>query len=155
MNRFTDRPVWIRGVGLGLDSVMHQHKKDMTSFPATVRAAKQAFGMAGLTPSDVDVAEVHDFFTGIELISYEDLGFANRFEAYKLIESGATAIGGTLPVNPQRRNDLQGASARRDRGSRSAWSCSSSCAAPPSIRSRAHESVSRTTSVAPPQQCLP
>ena len=56
--------------------------------------------MAGLTPSDVDVAEVHDFFTGIELISYEDLGFANRFEAYKLIESGATAIGGTLPVNP-------------------------------------------------------
>ncbi|WP_068164800.1 thiolase C-terminal domain-containing protein [Rhodococcus phenolicus] len=100
VNRFTDRPVWIRGVGLGLDSVMHQHKKDMTSFPATVRAAKQAFGMAGLTPSDVDVAEVHDFFTGIELISYEDLGFANRFEAYKLIESGATAIGGTLPVNP-------------------------------------------------------
>ncbi|MCK8670368.1 thiolase family protein [Rhodococcus sp. HM1] len=100
VDRYTDRPVWIRGVGIGLDSVMHQHKKDMTSFPATVRAAKQAFGMAGLTPSDVDVAEVHDFFTGIELISYEDLGFANRFEAYKLIESGATAIGGTLPVNP-------------------------------------------------------
>ncbi|MBH0123550.1 thiolase family protein [Rhodococcus sp. CX] len=100
VDRYTDHPVWIRGVGIGLDSVMHQHKKDMTSFPATVRAAKQAFGMAGLTPSDVDVAEVHDFFTGIELISYEDLGFANRFEAYKLIESGATAIGGTLPVNP-------------------------------------------------------
>ncbi|MGV9744354.1 thiolase C-terminal domain-containing protein [Rhodococcus zopfii] len=100
VDRYTDRPVWVRGVGLGLDSVMHQHKKDMTSFPATVRAAKQAFGMAGLTPSDVDVAEIHDFFTGIELISYEDLGFANRFEAYKLIESGATAIGGTLPVNP-------------------------------------------------------
>ncbi|WP_420750278.1 thiolase C-terminal domain-containing protein [Rhodococcus sp. O3] len=100
VDRYTDRPVWVRGVGIGLDSVMHQHKKDMTSFPATVRAAKQAFAMAGLTPSDVDVAEVHDFFTGIELISYEDLGFANRFEAYKLIESGATAIGGTLPVNP-------------------------------------------------------
>ncbi|MFD6892994.1 beta-ketoacyl synthase N-terminal-like domain-containing protein [Rhodococcus sp. NPDC060086] len=100
VDRFTDRPVWIRGSGVGLDSVMHQHKRDMTSFPATVRAAKQAFAMAGLTPSDIDVAEVHDYFTGIELISYEDLGFAEKFEAFKLIESGGTDVGGPLPVNP-------------------------------------------------------
>ena len=99
VDRFTDRPVWIRGVGLGLDSVMHQHKADMTTFPATVRAAKQAFAMAGLTPADVDVAEVHDFFTGIELMSYEDLGFAERFGGYKLIEAGVTTSGGA-PVNP-------------------------------------------------------
>ncbi|GAB2658839.1 thiolase C-terminal domain-containing protein [Nocardia goodfellowii] len=99
VDRYTDRPVWVRGVGLGLDSVMHQHKRDMTTFPASVRAARRAFGMAGLTPSDVDVAEVHDFFTGVELISCEDLGFADRFEAYKLVESGATGPGGTLPVN--------------------------------------------------------
>lgn len=100
VDRFTDRPVWIRGVGLGLDRVMHQHKRDMTTFPATVRAAKQALGMAGLTPSDVDVAEVHDCFTGVELISYEDLGFADRFGAYKLVEAGTTSVGGSLPVNP-------------------------------------------------------
>jgi acetyl-CoA C-acetyltransferase len=100
VDRFTDRPVWVRGVGLGLDSVMHQHKQDMTTFPSTVRAAKQAFAMAGMSPADVDVAEVHDFFTGIELISYEDLGFANRFEGYKLVETDATSIGGSLPVNP-------------------------------------------------------
>jgi acetyl-CoA C-acetyltransferase len=100
VDRYTDRPVWVRGVGLGLDRVMHQHKKDMTTFPATVRAARQALGMAGLTPRDIDVAEVHDCFTGVELISYEDLGFAERFGAYKLIESGATNVGGSLPVNP-------------------------------------------------------
>jgi acetyl-CoA C-acetyltransferase len=100
VDRFTDRPVWIRGVGLGLDSVMHQHKRDMTTFPCTVRAAKQAFAMAGFTPSDIDVAEVHDFFTGIELISYEDLGFAERFEACKLVEAEVTTVGGALPVNP-------------------------------------------------------
>lgn len=100
VDRFTDRPVWIRGSGVGLDSVMHQHKRDMTSFPATVRAAKQAFAMAGMTPSDIDVAEVHDYFTGIELISYEDLGFVEKFEAFKLIESGGAAVGGSLPVNP-------------------------------------------------------
>ncbi len=100
VDRYTSRPVWIRGVGLGLDSVMHQHKRDMTTFPATVRAARAAFTMAGLSPRDVDVAEVHDFFTGIELISYEDLGFAERFEGYKLLETGATSVGGALPVNP-------------------------------------------------------
>jgi acetyl-CoA C-acetyltransferase len=100
VDRYTDRPVWVRGVGLGLDSVMHQHKRDMTTFPATVRAARQAFAMAGLTPADVDVAEVHDYFTGIELMSYEDLGFAERFEGYKLLEAGVTSVGGALPVNP-------------------------------------------------------
>jgi len=100
VDRSTNRPVWIRGVGLGLDWVMHQHKTDMTTFPSTVRAAKQAFSMAGMTPRDIDVAELHDFFTGIELISYEDLGFADRFEAYKLIEADVTTVGGALPVNP-------------------------------------------------------
>ncbi|CAN5581490.1 thiolase domain-containing protein [soil metagenome] len=100
VDRFTNRPVWVRGVGLGLDSVMHQHKRDMTTFPATVRAARQAFGMAGLRPSDIDVAEVHDFFTGVEMISYEDLGFADRFEAHTLLEAEVTSVGGALPVNP-------------------------------------------------------
>ncbi|MGE2835175.1 thiolase C-terminal domain-containing protein [Mycobacterium sp. SMC-4] len=100
VDRFTDRPVWIRGVGLGLDSVMHQHKPDMTSFPATARAAQQAYKAAGMSPSDIDVAEVHDFLTGIELMSYEDLGFAERFGAHKLLEAEVTSVGGSLPVNP-------------------------------------------------------
>jgi len=100
VDRFTDRPVWIRGVGLGLDSVMHQHKPDMTTLPATTRAAKQAFSMASMTPADVDVTEIHDFFTGIEIISYEDLGFAERFGGYKLVEAEVTSVGGALPVNP-------------------------------------------------------
>lgn len=100
VDRFTDRPVWIRGVGVGLDSVMYPHKPDMTTFPATVRAAKRAFAMAGLTPSDIDVAEVHDYFTGVELISYEDLGFAEKFGAHKLVEAEVTSMGGSLPVNP-------------------------------------------------------
>ncbi|MGE2733036.1 thiolase C-terminal domain-containing protein [Mycolicibacterium vaccae] len=100
VDRFTDRPVWIRGVGLGLDAVMHQHKPDLTSFPATARAAKQAYATAGLSPSDIDIAEVHDFLTGIELMSYEDLGFADRLGAHKLLEAEVTSVGGALPVNP-------------------------------------------------------
>jgi acetyl-CoA C-acetyltransferase len=100
VDRYTDRPVWVRGVGLGLDRVMHAHKPDMTTFPPTVKAAKQAFAMAGITPHDIDVAEVHDCFTGVELIDYEDLGFCDRFEASKLIEAGETTVGGRIPVNP-------------------------------------------------------
>ena len=98
--RFTSRPVWVRGVGLGLDRVMHAHKADMTSFLASVRAAKAAYAMAGVGPADIDVAEVHDCFTGVELMNYEDLGFCDRGGAGKLIESGATKVGGALPVNP-------------------------------------------------------
>jgi acetyl-CoA C-acetyltransferase len=97
---FTDRPVWVRGVGLGLDRVMHQHKQDMTTFPATVKAAKAAYSMAGIGPGDVDVAEVHDCFTGVELMDYEDLGFCGRGQAKKMIENGETMIDGRLPINP-------------------------------------------------------
>ena len=99
-DRYTDRPVWVRGVGLGLDRVMHAHKADMTTFPATVKAARAAFAMAGIGPADIDVAQVHDCFSGVELMNYEDLGFCERGQAKKLIESGATEIGGSLPVNP-------------------------------------------------------
>jgi acetyl-CoA C-acetyltransferase len=100
VDRYTDRPVWVRGVGLGVDRVMHQHKQDMTSFPATVRAAKAAYSMAGITAADIDVAEVHDCFTAVEMISYEDLGFVERFGAAKALEAGETSIGGRIPVNP-------------------------------------------------------
>jgi acetyl-CoA C-acetyltransferase len=99
VDQYTDNPVWVRGVGLGVDRVMHQHKKDMTSFPPTVKAAKAAYAMAGITAADIDVAEVHDCFSAIEMISYEDLGFAEKFEAYKLLETGATTFGGSIPVN--------------------------------------------------------
>lgn len=78
---------------------MHQHKQVVTTFPATIRAAKPTFAMAGLTPSDVDVAEVHDFFPGIEPISYGKLGFAERFGAYQLAETDTTTVGGSLPKN--------------------------------------------------------
>jgi acetyl-CoA C-acetyltransferase len=56
--------------------------------------------LAGVTPSDVGVAEVPDFFPGIELIGYEELGFADRFGVDGSVEAGATTVGGQLPVNP-------------------------------------------------------
>lgn len=100
VDRYTDRPAWVRGFGLASDRVMHQHKRDMTSFTCTVKAAKAAYAMAGLRPQDIDFAEVHDCFTGVELISYEDLGFAARFEGHKIVEARDHYVGGRLPINP-------------------------------------------------------
>jgi acetyl-CoA C-acetyltransferase len=100
VDRYTDHPAWIRGVGLGLDRVMHQNKADLSTFAATTKAARRAYAMAGIGPEDVDVAEVHDCFSGVELMNYEDLGFCERGGAPELISSGATQIDGRLPVNP-------------------------------------------------------
>lgn len=100
VDRYTDRPVWVRGTGLGMDHVMHAHKGDMTSLMATVKAARRAYATAGIGPGDIDVAEVHDCFSGVELLDYEDLGFCDRGEAPKLLEAGETELDGRLPVNP-------------------------------------------------------
>ena len=43
---------------------------------------------------------MHDCFTGVELINYEDLGFCERFGAAKLVEAEETSVGGRIPVNP-------------------------------------------------------
>lgn len=66
----------------------------------TARAAGAAYQMAGLGPRDVDVAEVHDAFTIGEIVAYENLGLCDRGEGGRLVEEGATALGGRLPVNP-------------------------------------------------------
>jgi acetyl-CoA C-acetyltransferase len=100
VDRYTDRPVWVRGVGTGMDRVMHAHKADLSSFAATRKAAQRAFGMAGVGPGDIDVAEVHDCFSGVEMMTYEDLGFCDRGEAPRLLEKEETSIGGRIPVNP-------------------------------------------------------
>lgn len=72
--------------------------------PAPEVTFKQAIGraayeQAGLGPDDVDVAEVYDLSTALELDWYEDLGFCGQGEAEKLLRDGVTTLGGRLPVN--------------------------------------------------------
>jgi acetyl-CoA acetyltransferase len=62
-------------------------------------AARAAYEMAGLGPQDIDSAEVHEAAASAELTLYEQLGFAPEGEGPALIRSGATRLGGTLPVN--------------------------------------------------------
>ncbi len=65
-----------------------------------MRAGKAAYEMAGMGPGDIDVAEVHDAFTVGEVLACENLGFCARGEGGRLVEEGATSLGGRLPVNP-------------------------------------------------------
>jgi acetyl-CoA acetyltransferase len=62
--------------------------------------ADQVYAEAGLGPDDVDVAEVYDLSSALELDWYEQLGFCAPGEAETLVREGATTIGGRLPVNP-------------------------------------------------------
>jgi acetyl-CoA acetyltransferase len=62
--------------------------------------ADAAYDEAGLGPEDVDVAEVYDLSTALELDWIEDLGLCKRGEAELLLRAGDTTIGGRIPVNP-------------------------------------------------------
>jgi acetyl-CoA acetyltransferase len=73
--------------------------RDMTSFGLDRATSRLAYQRANVSPQDIDVAEVHDSFSIAELIHYEDLGFCAAGEAGAFIDSGATGLGGSLPVN--------------------------------------------------------
>ena len=66
---------------------------------ATARAARAAFEQCGISPADVSLAEVHDPTSPQELFDLEDMGFTERGGAIRLVEQGATSLGGRLPVN--------------------------------------------------------
>jgi acetyl-CoA acyltransferase len=69
------------------------------SDPAVTRAARAAYDGAGVTPGEIDLAEVHDATASAEVEAYEHLGFAAEGEGHLLVASGATSLGGRLPVN--------------------------------------------------------
>jgi acetyl-CoA acyltransferase len=72
----------------------------MPDFNAVTRlAAKTAYEQAGIGPEDVNLVELHDCFATAEIVHYENLGLCADGEAGQLIDSGATALGGKVPVN--------------------------------------------------------
>src|SRR5262249_14692970 len=62
--------------------------------------AHAAYAEAGLGPDDMDLAEVYDLSTALELDWYENIGLCKQGEAEKLLRDGDTTIGGRVPVNP-------------------------------------------------------
>jgi acetyl-CoA acetyltransferase len=76
------------------------NQRDITNWDVEIRAAEQAYKMASLGPEDLDVVEVHDAFTICEIIHYEGLGLCPLGEGGRLLDEGATELGGRIPVNP-------------------------------------------------------
>jgi acetyl-CoA acetyltransferase len=95
---FKTRPVYMLGTGEG-----HSHEHISQARSLTTSAAKEAgaraFAMAGLTPKDIDVAELYDCFTPVVIIELEDLGFCPKGEGGRFVENGRIELGGELPVN--------------------------------------------------------
>ena len=95
---FSDAPLHIIGSGQASDVALHD-RPELTTLRAARLAAQQADDMAGLTPADIQVAEVHDCFTIAEVIATEDLGFFEPGEGWRAAEEGQTARTGPRPVN--------------------------------------------------------
>ena len=98
--KLTDKPVYIAGVGQASAGPLPNQKEDITRVKARELSAKHAYDMAGITPKDIDVCELHDCFTIAEIVATEGLGFFEFGEGGRAVERGETKIGGKVAVNP-------------------------------------------------------
>lgn len=96
--KYTSEPIYV--AASAQTSGTYRDDLDLTRFEPTIKAAQQAYDQAGIGPSDVSMAEVHDCFTIAEILHYEDLGFCKKGDGGLMIESGDTGISGRIPVNP-------------------------------------------------------
>ena len=96
---FTDKPIRILGIAQTSDHLALEDKADITTFPAIRRAAEKAYRMAGVTPEDIEFAEVHDCFTIAEIVAIEDLGFVKKGGGGPYSAAGCTRPDGPKPVN--------------------------------------------------------
>ncbi len=92
-------PVVLLGSGQGFS---HEHLVAAPSLTSSggVASAAAAFAMAGLAPSDIDLAELYDNFTISVIVQLEDMGFCKKGEGGPFVEAGHIDLGGRLPVNP-------------------------------------------------------
>ena len=93
------RAVKIAGIGHATDTIALHQRKDITWLAAAEKSAQAAYKMAGVKPSDIDLAEVHDCFSISEIMAIEALGFVEKGKGGPATEAGETAIGGRIPIN--------------------------------------------------------
>jgi len=90
----------VAGIGQATDTHAVHEREDPTDLKAVRLASQAAFSMAGIGPSDVDVVELHDAFTILEIAESEAAGFFPRGEGHLALERGETRLDGRLPINP-------------------------------------------------------
>lgn len=94
------KPVAILGVASGQPYPADEitNRKDIFRTGLSI-AAPEAFARAGLTPNEVDFAQIYDCFTFEVLQQIEEAGFCKRGEGGAFVEGGRIELGGELPVN--------------------------------------------------------
>lgn len=98
--KYTDTPIYIKGFGQASDTFSLHNREELTELRATRIAASQAYKMAGVSPEDIDLADVHDCFTIAEVLAVEDLGFFPKGQGGKAALEGRTSLDGERPINP-------------------------------------------------------
>ena len=98
--KLTKKPVFIIGVGQASSGPLVTQGDFLPRIKARELAAKQSYKMAGLTPGDIDVCELHDCFSIAEIIAMESLGFFEYGTAGEASMKGETKIGGKIAINP-------------------------------------------------------
>lgn len=91
--------VEIVGMGHSTDGQMFYQRSEEFAIPAVREAGRKAFHDSKLTPSEIDVAELHDAFTVLEIVESEDLGFFPKGQGAQALEDQVTQIGGKFPIN--------------------------------------------------------
>ena len=99
--KITSKPVWVKGVAHCCDAY-HLGDRDLSDVRALRDAARRAYSMAGISDPrrEIDLVELYDAFSYMELMWLEGLGFCGPGEGGKLTASGSTAPEGEIPVNP-------------------------------------------------------
>jgi acetyl-CoA C-acetyltransferase/acetyl-CoA acyltransferase len=95
-----DSPVDVTGIGHASGGVPLAEQANLTATEAARKAANEAYEQAELTAADVDFAEVHDCFTGAEILATEAIGLFEDGEGGPAVKAGKTRLGGETPVNP-------------------------------------------------------
>jgi acetyl-CoA C-acetyltransferase len=93
-------PVRVAASAHATDAIALHERDDPTWIASTAKAAEDAYKQAGIGPADLSFCEVHDCFTIAEIMVIEALGLVDRGKGGTAAESGMTALGGKVVVNP-------------------------------------------------------
>ncbi|MDD2655174.1 MAG: thiolase domain-containing protein [Candidatus ainarchaeum sp.] len=97
--KYTDTPIEIVASAQASDTIALHNRSSIAGVKAAQIAAQAAYKQAGVSPSQIRVAEVHDCFTIAELMAIEDLGFFSKGKGGEASLNGETQIGAKIPVN--------------------------------------------------------
>ena len=99
IKKFTDRPVWITGIGQKTTSAGFTKNKTYSSMESSAIAARTALSMSNHQPRDIDVAEVHDAFSVCEPMALEAIGLSEKGKGIEVVREMMNT--NNVKINPR------------------------------------------------------